>query len=46
MERTVRVWIDNEYVETTIDAKEDWNEDDLYEAAVLYVYDNISIEVV
>ena len=46
MERTVRVWIGNDYVETTIEVKEDWNEDDILEAAVLYVYDNISVEVV
>ena len=45
MERIVRVWIGNEYIEIEIEAREDWTEDDLLEAAVLYVYDNISVEV-
>ena len=45
MERTIRIWLYNDYMEVTIEPQEDWSEDDLYEAAVSYVYDNISIEV-
>ena len=45
MERTVRVWIGNDYVDVDITVREEWNEDEIYEAAVLYVYDVISIEV-
>ena len=45
MERTVRVWIGNDYVDVDITVREEWNEDEIYEAAVLYVYDVISVEV-
>ena len=45
VERTVRVWIGNDYVDVDITVKEEWNEDEIYEAAVLYVYDVISVEV-
>ena len=45
--RTVRVWIDDDYLEREIEvhAKE-YTEDELYEAVVDYVYSNISIEVI
>ena len=45
VERTVRVWIGNDYVDVDITVREEWNEDEIYEAAVLYVYDVISVEV-
>lgn len=45
MERTVRVWIGNDYVEFELDNDLDLNEDELYETVVNYVYDNISVEI-
>ena len=45
MERTVRVWIDNDYVEFELDLNDWVDEDELYEAVVNYVYDNISVEI-
>ena len=45
MERTVRVWFGNDYIDIDIDVREEWNEDEVYEAAVSYVYNTISIEV-
>lgn len=45
MERTVIVWIGNDGVEIELDFDDELNEDELYEAAVNYVYDNISVEI-
>ena len=45
MERTVRVWIGNDYVEYEIEDNGDWTEDELYEAVVQEVYDVISVEI-
>ena len=45
MERIVRVWIGNDYVEYEIEDNGGWTEDELYEAIVKDVYDSISIEV-
>lgn len=45
MERIARVWIGNDYVEFEFEDNEDWNEDELYEAVVNYVYDVISVEI-
>lgn len=45
MERIVRVWIGNDYVEFELDNDEDLNEDELYETVVNYVYDVISVEI-
>ena len=45
MERIVRVWFGNDYIDVEIEVNEDWNEDEVYEAAVDYVYNNISIDV-
>lgn len=45
MERLVRVWIGNDYVEYEIEDNSDWTEDELYEAVVEDVYNTISIEI-
>ena len=45
MERTVRVWIGNDYVEYEVEVNEDWNEDELFEEIAESVYSNISIEI-
>ena len=45
MEQIVRVWIGNDYVEFELENDLDLNEDELYEAVVNYVYDNISVEI-
>ena len=45
MERLVRVWIGNDYVEFEFDVDSNWTEDDIYEAAVEEVYSSISVEV-
>ena len=45
MERTIRVWIGNDYMDIDITVREGWNEDDILEAAISYVYNVISIEV-
>lgn len=45
MERIVRVWIGNDYVEFELDNDLDLNEDELYETVVNYVYDVISVEI-
>ncbi len=45
MERTVRVWIGNDYIEYEIEDNRDWTEDELYEAVVEDVYSTISIEI-
>ena len=50
VEKIVRIWIGNDYVEWIYD-EEDWkqfkgmNEDEIYEQIVLDVYNNISIEI-
>ena len=44
MERIVRVWIDNDYIEYEVDAT-GIPEDELYEAVVNDVYDTISVEI-
>ena len=44
MERIVRVWIGNDFVE--FEAEDNYeSEDEFYEAVVAYVYDSISIEI-
>ena len=45
MERIVRVWIGNDYVEYEFEDNGDWTEDELYEAVVQDVYDTISVEI-
>ena len=45
MERLVRVWIGNDYVEYEIEDNSDWTEDELYEAVVEDVYNSISVEI-
>ena len=45
MERTVRVWIGNDYVEFEFEDNSDWTEDELYEAVVEDVYNSISVEI-
>jgi len=45
MERLVRVWIGNDYVEYEVDVDPNWTEDEIYEAAVEDVYNSISVEV-
>ena len=45
MERLVRVWIGNDYVEYEIEDNNDWTEDELYEAVVEDVYNSISVEI-
>lgn len=46
MERTVRVWVGNDYVDYTLDdIPEDWSEDAIFEEAVAEVYDILTIEV-
>lgn len=45
MERLVRVWIGNDYVEYEIEDDSDWTEDELYEAVVEDVYNSISVEI-
>ena len=45
MERIVRVWIGNDYVECEIEANSNLSEDELYEAVINKIYDMISIEV-
>ena len=45
MERIVRVWIGNDYVEYEIEDNGGWTEDELYEAVVEDVYNSITIEV-
>ena len=44
MERIVRVWIGNDFVE--FEAEDNYeSEDEFYEFVVAYVYDSISIEI-
>lgn len=45
MERIVRVWIGNDYVEYEIEDNGNWTEDELYEAVVEDVYSSISIDI-
>lgn len=45
MERIVRVWIGNDYVEYEVEDNQDWNEDEFYEAVCEDVFSTISIEV-
>ena len=45
MERIVRVWIGNDYVEYEIEDNTDWTEDELYEAVLEDVYNSISVEI-
>ena len=47
MEKTVRVWIGNDYVDYILEnIPEDWSEDAILEEAIAEVYDIISIEVI
>ena len=46
MERIVRVWIGNDFVEYEIEDNSDWTEDELYEAVVEDVYSTMSIEII
>ena len=43
--RTVRIWLDDQYMETEFDQPEEWDEDKFYQEVVDYVFSNISIEV-
>ncbi len=43
--RTVRVWIDDDFVEFEVDSTQYNSEDELYEAVVTYVYEVLSIEI-
>ena len=45
MERIVRVWIGNDYIEYEIEDNSNWTDDELYEAVVEDVYNSISIEI-
>lgn len=45
MERLVRVWIGNDYVEYEFEDNGEWTEDELYEAVVEDVYNTISVEI-
>ena len=45
MERIVRVWIGNDFVEYEIEDNGGWTEDELYEAVAEDVYNSISIEI-
>ena len=45
MERIVRVWIGNDYIEYEVDVDPNWTEDELFAAAVEDVYSSISIEI-
>jgi hypothetical protein len=44
--RTIRVWVDNEFLEVEVDGCAELSEEELYQTAVEYVYDRISIEVI
>lgn len=44
--RTIRVWVDNQFLEIEVDGCTGLNEDEVHQAAVEYVYDRISIEVI
>lgn len=46
MEKTVRVWIGNDFVEFTAEKHPSMSEDEFWEAVVEYVYDVISIEII
>ena len=46
MERVVRVWIGNDYVEYEFEDNTEMSEDQLYEAVVNDVYNKISIDIV
>ena len=46
MERTIRVWLGDEYIEwISEEIPDDWEEDEIFEAACDAVYSNIQIEV-
>ena len=45
MERIVRIWIGNDYLEYEIEDNGDWTEDELYEAVLEDVYNTISLEI-
>lgn len=45
MERIVRIWIGNDYVEYEFEDNGDWTEDELYEAVVEDVYNTMSVEI-
>ena len=46
MERTIRVWLGNDYIEwISEEIPDDWSEDEIFEAACDAVYSNIQIEV-
>ena len=45
MERIVRVWIGNDYIEYEVDVDPNWTEDELFTAAVEDVYSSISVEI-
>ena len=46
MERIVKVWIGNDYIEYEFEDEGDWiDEDELYQAVVEDVYDSISVEI-
>ena len=45
MERTIRVWLGNDYTEFEMELNQNMSEDELYEYVVDYVYSNLSIEI-
>lgn len=46
MERTVRVWIGNDYIEYEFEDNGDWiDEDELFEAVVEDIYNTINVEI-
>ena len=47
MERTIRVWLGDECIEWIAEEiPDDWEEDEIFEAACDAVYSNIQIEVI
>ena len=47
IERTIQVWIGNDYLEVPYEIfDEELDEDEMYEAAVAYVMNNISIDLI
>lgn len=49
MDRIVRVWIGNDFLDVDLELderEENLNEDELYESVVDYIFSNISIELI
>ena len=45
MERTIRAWIGNDYVEFEAELPTNMTEDEFYEEIVEYIYSNLSVEI-